>query len=124
MANSWQQPVAGEPSLGTPHPHIDTVINTDPGATTLQTVSLAAYVPVGTKAVALQLALTSTTAGDFAAFKDSTDTLFYATIRAQVANLQTDGWVIVPVDSNRNIYWKVNDVRVFFLFARMELYFV
>jgi len=61
MANSWQSPVPGEPSLGTPHPPtLDSgnlrVLFTGAPATTpsVTEVAVGAYVPAGTKAIYIE----------------------------------------------------------------------
>ena len=59
--NSWQQPVSGEPSLGTPHPspldgsNLRQIYSGTPATTPSTTeVDVSSYVPMGTKAIYIE----------------------------------------------------------------------
>ena len=122
--NSWPQPVAGEPSCGTPHKKYNLALDTDPASTAVQTLDLSALVPVGTWAVALNLTLNSTTAGDYFRICDSGNTEIYGQAITQVANQYQGGYCIAPVGANRYIYWQVNNARVTVGRIYLEFYFI
>ena len=122
--NSWQQPVAGEPSCGTPHRKYNLALDVDPASTAVQTLDLSALVPVGTKAVAVMLVMQSTNAGDYLRICDSGNTEIYGYALAQVANVYCSGYCIAPVDSSRYIYWVINNARVVVARIYLQYYFI
>jgi hypothetical protein len=115
--NSWQQPIAAEPGIGSPHPITPaiTIIAEDPDSG-WTTTSLAAYVPKGTRGVYAEISIESTTATDFVFVQGATGTIrtggFYGVQIAQVNAVSNNAAQMVSVDSNRNIHWFVNDSRV------------
>jgi hypothetical protein len=115
-------PVPGEPSLGTPHPHYATILNVDPASTAVQTLSLAAHLPVGAKMIALVMELTSTNAGDSVIITNAAGTAYYGVLMAQVNGQDNYGYCLSPVDASLNIYWKVNNVRVTSVILYSEVY--
>ena len=131
--NSWQQPVSGEPSLGTEHfltrSGTDrTVINSAAGSASWTAVDCSSFVPTGTKAVRLHISVgvagaasgvqtvlcyvfsdenASTPSGGWAEFGDS-----YPGIGVQFPGIATVGgkWfddkdVLVPLNSSRIFYY-------------------
>ena len=118
MANSWQQPVAGEPSLGTLHPCAATVVvSTDPAdANWSAAVDISAVVPVGTKAVYCQLELRSanTTAYYGQVAGDTTPSSPYLKglcgSVASVSNQYVYGWVYLT--SGLNLYWQAQSANI------------
>ncbi|MBE3088023.1 MAG: hypothetical protein IMZ71_02755 [Chloroflexi bacterium] len=78
MADGWQhvsgvvQPVAGEPSWGTLHPHKATIINAaNHSGAGWTTVDISAQVPVGTKVIYCRLQITSSVAGEYVIMADT-----------------------------------------------------
>lgn len=63
MGNSWQSPVTGEPSLGTPHPHNKLLLDNFSHAIGTHTIDVSAEVPAGAKAVSITYVATSPAAG-------------------------------------------------------------
>jgi hypothetical protein len=57
--NSFQSPVDGEPSLGTPHPHNYQILDNFSHAVGTHTIDVSAQVPVGTKAISITYVATS-----------------------------------------------------------------
>ena len=109
--NSWQQPVAGEPSLGTGHFHTETILNVDPASTAIQTLDISAYVPAGTKAVRGWGTFVSATAGRTIQLTNAGGTAVYGKSYT-IAGATTPFVWECAVDANRNIYWVVSNADV------------
>jgi hypothetical protein len=123
MGNSWQSPVAGEPSLGTPHKHIAVLYAADPAVTTVITVDCTAWMPVGTTWLDYILGVASTTVGDYVTITDAAGTAIYDYNQVQVAanTIYIAGGC--PIDSARCVYFKVNNARVTAVEIRSKKYF-
>lgn len=112
MGNSWQSPVAGEPSLGTPHHHIPTddnyvYTNTAPGANTWCDVDLTSILTAGsTKAIFITLYIATAACSVYFA-KANTET-----IGVRCAYLQMGAGdsrqVLIPVNSSGHVYIAVS----------------
>ena len=122
--NSWQQPVAGEPSWGTPHLHYVQALSTNPADTNITELDLSAYVPVGTKGVIGWMQSDSTTANDNVYILNAAGTEFYGRVIHEVANIFNSAMFISPVDSARKIYWKASNARVISLTIHLVVYFI
>lgn len=119
--NSWQQPVSGEPSLGTPHKHVATILNTDPSSTGVQTLDISANVPVGTTWVEGYWYILSATANRTGRLCNSGDTETYLYIHNPVAGQTGRGQFSCPV-VDRKIYWAVNNTDVSSFGMQMNRY--
>jgi len=124
--NSWQQPVSGEPSWGTFHPHFkEFVLNTDPASTAVQTLDLSAEVPVGTKMVAVIVALRSSSDNSEAyVYNNSSGTQLWGYTSAPHNGQYAGGLEFAPVDSSRNVFWGVSTTTVNSLQWRMLGYWI
>jgi len=121
--NSWQQPVAGEPSLGTGHFHPGIILNVDPASTALQTLDISAYVPVGTKKVSGWGTFVSATAGRTVQLEDAADTIVYAKSYTVAGATKDFSWECA-VDADRKIYWKVSNTDVSSLLLYLVDYYI
>jgi len=111
MGNSWQSPVTGEPSLGTMHLHPGTILDTDPASTSVQTLDISAFVPVGTKLVRGWGTFVSATAGRTIQIVNAGATEVYAKSYSVAGATKDFSWE-GAVDANRNIYWVVSNTDV------------
>ena len=112
--NSWQQPVAGEPSLGTPHFHRWNSGIAVPAGTGQQTLSLVGQVPTGTKAVFCYMGVMSAgvSSAKWIQVEDAAGNRTAWSGRNQVANAMISGSGFAPVDGNLNMFWRVGDVAL------------
>ena len=116
--NSWQQPVAGEPSLGTMHPcAANLVVNIDPVDTNWSAaVDISAVVPAGTKAVycSLELRSANTTSywGQVAGGTTPTSPFIEGICGtvAGVSGQRVYGWIYLT--SGLNLYHRVQSTNV------------
>lgn len=120
--NSWQQPVSGEPSLGTPHKHWAAILNTDPTTTAVQTLDLSSYVPVGTTWIEGFAEHTSATAGRVTTICNSDDSEQYGYVVNPVAGAYGRGHFSCPVTTDRKMYWRVNNADVANIIIVMSRY--
>lgn len=110
--NSWQQPVAGEPSWGTAHPHVYDSGATDPGDANVHSLDLSAEVPVGTMGVEGFISMASGTVGDYVTVTNAAGTVVYGIARCDAASTTTDGWFKSPLTTDRLMYYQANNARV------------
>ncbi len=111
--NSWQQPVAGEPSLGTPHHHVPTddnyvYTNTTPSANTWYDVDLTSILTAGTtKAAFITLYIATDICFVYFA-KANTETIG---IRCNYGrwNAADRRQVLIPVNDSGHVYIAVSD---------------
>ena len=113
--NSWQQPVAGQYSVGSLHycTSVTVVGGADPASTGTWVTSLSAHTPEGCKAVDLRLIVGSgTTAGRTLSIRDPGDA--WSTIIASnpSTSVQGRGNGVGFLDSSRNLRWTVNNSDV------------
>ena len=113
MGNSWQSPVTGEPSFGTPKWHYAELVNTDPSDTNWHSISLSSFgCPVGTKGVFVTGYVQDTAGADRQLQMSNEDggTVFL------VANTHgsTPGHLagFLPVGTDRLIWYKVTSADV------------
>jgi hypothetical protein len=121
MGNSWQSPVASEPSLGTLHIHagVDAIISGAAwtvGAT--YTIDCSSQAPVGAKAVLLKVYGTS--AGDSYCnfFPDSAVTIIHD-MYLNYGGHYNSGAITCGLDSARKCYGKVatTNMTIYVLFV-------
>ena len=125
--NSWQQPVSGEPSLGTPHSHYVLALNTNPADTVYHSLDLSGECPVGAGGVFILMRFLSNTAGHSVSVSnaDGGDTYLIQHLQdATSANTNISIAGFVPVDSNRYIWWRASNVAVTDLVIWMLPYFI
>jgi hypothetical protein len=121
--NSWQQPVSGEPSLGTPHYHAATLVdNGDPAVTTDITVTVS-DVPTGTKAIYGYCAFSSSTAGHTLQIKNSGGTVCSQS-RIQVNGQYMEFPFIVDLDSSKQFKYAVSNAAVNGVYILLRFYFI
>ncbi len=114
--NSWQQPVAGEPSRGTLHNVTGYVIKVvdafDPTTTATVVTDLSSYVPAGCSAVALRTSVVSATAGRNLWIRDPSDLQTSHGCTNETAGGTGRGDGIGYLDSSLNLRWKVDNSDV------------
>jgi hypothetical protein len=102
--------VAGEPSLGTPHPHYAVLVsNADPSGTGYTSVDCSAQVPVGATMIYVVIQCQSTAVEDtLALYTDSTPTPAQPPVIAitQVANKFVFASGMVRLSSTRTFVYK------------------
>jgi len=106
--NGLRTPVAGEPSLGTPHTHRVQLTAAVPANNNVQTLSLVGIVPVGTTQVALIITIAAAVANNLIIWANAAGTLLEGLVRAQVVNVYNDAFVLCAVDSGLNIYYQTS----------------
>jgi hypothetical protein len=121
LIGQYLQPVASEPSAGSPHPHYAVILTTDPAVTTMQTLALPAAVSGVAKRVRGRMAISSTTAGDYLQVMNAAGTERYGSATAQVNGITSESWFDAPVVGG-NIYWQVNNARVTLAWLEMVSY--
>jgi len=125
--NSWQQPVSGQPSLGTLHYCASTVLvnNVDPAGTGVTAVDCSGSVPVGCKAIHIQCHVRSnTTAGRTLRIHDSDGSTQRWDVAEPVVNIYACGSGIAYLDASRNMYWSASNADVNLVYIAMDGYFI
>jgi len=114
--NSWQSPVAGEPSLGTLHPLTNwtekPVDGVDPTTTVLQTIDCTSYVPNGCRAVHVRCAMVASTAGRGLWIRDPDNLKTTVNCMNTSTTIESTADGIGYLDASRNLYWKVDNTDV------------
>ncbi|MFA5376766.1 MAG: hypothetical protein WC455_13540 [Dehalococcoidia bacterium] len=126
MANSWQQPVAGEPSCGTLHPHFKELVTNGTPAAGYYNVDVSAEVPVGTKAILLEVNHASAAAGRYISVLTNstpTPTSAFLYVIIAVANQQASGSGIAFLTANRTFTYRASNTTLG-LYIRMHGYFI
>ena len=125
--NSWQQPVAGEPSWGTFHPHYsaDVLNNVDPADTNWTAVDLSGHVPVGAKMVKIRVQCLSATTGHRMQFSGNSDgaqlwLTCYINTGSAINEVQGD----VPLSTERYIYRRANNAGIYGLYLTVLGYYI
>jgi hypothetical protein len=112
-SNSWQSPVAGEPSVGELHPHKAIVISGDNPSLSgwYGTINLAAEVPVGAKIIFCRLEYKTPTAGRWIVLADTSARAgaFELVQYSQAANVYTDTHGFVTLSPTRTFDWYVSN---------------
>jgi hypothetical protein len=122
--NSWQQPVAGEPSWGSPHEHLYDTGSSDPADANVHSLDLSAQVPVGTMGVEGFISMASGTVGDYVIVTNAAGTATYGIARADAASATTDGWFKTPLTSARLMYYMASNSRITAQRFRIVNYFI
>lgn len=121
--NSWQQPVAGEPSWGTFHTHFEELVNTDPSSTGDQTVTCT-NAPTGTNGIVVRITISSaTTAGRYVDVKDSSGNIWYRCANPSTA-IGGRGETLVPLNASKQFLWSVPNVDVSSVILVMLGYYI
>ncbi len=122
MANSWQQPVAGEPSLGTAHPHSALILNNyDPLASGNYTVDISAQVPVGTTRVWVEMDFSSTVADrEGGMVNAASNYCFRGNVAVANGHVACAGYA--PVSSTRTVTFYFDHSGINAVYARMLWY--
>ena len=122
--NSWQQPVAGEPSVGTPHVHYAQLYTGDPADTNWHSIDLTAQVPVGTKAIDIEASIQET-AGVSRLLSISNASGGTAFRRARTISSQ-QGYCggLMPISADYKIWWYVDNADVDNVTINMVAYYI
>lgn len=122
--NSWQQPVAGEPSVGTFHFHYAIVLSaSDVPDANWHELDISAQVPVGTKAVHVWIQATSSNGTDEFYAGDGTNRLVN-TGYVQNAGQYPAGSGIIPVSATRTIQYKASNARIYGAYIFLTGYYL
>lgn len=112
----------GMPKIITPR--IEIVTNANPGAAGAITVSVAAYVPMGTKAIEGWFQMSSSVAGDYLAVRETGGTLDCDVCRCQVANVVSDGHFFILLDANRTFDYYASHANIHSVYFRFWIYYL
>jgi hypothetical protein len=125
MGNSWQSPVTGEPSWGTPHTHYKAnVVSTNPADTNWHEVDLSAEVPMGSKGVMLTFSMQETAGVVRTLSISNADTGNVFCNLTNVSSAVGCGQGICPLSSTRTIWWKVDNADVDSVVVNLTGYFI
>lgn len=122
--NSWQSPVADEPSWGTPHTHYETLISdVDPASAGNATVTVT-NVPTGTRGIfGYTVFISTATAGRILYIKDSGGNI-YAEPRNPTTAIYGYSTFSLPLDSNKQFIYSVNNADVDHVYIIMNGYYL
>lgn len=110
--NSWQQPVAGEPSWGTFHTHKETLVNSVNPSNTVTTTVTCASVPWGVVGISGYARVYDNGNTKYILYLMDEDDDIWATIRQYNDNTSGYGHFMVPLDENKRFYWWVSNAGV------------
>lgn len=119
--NSWQQPVSGEPSWGSMHPHLETIVDTYDPTTTNDITVTCTNVPTGTKAIFGWFRFYSTNAR-YLSIKDASANTWSK--GQNIAANNAYGYFCVPLDSGKQFKYAVNNTDVSVVDIIMCGYFI
>ena len=122
--NSWQQPVAGEPSLGTLHKHFNAILGVDPGDTNWHAVDCSGQVPVGCKAIQVSASLTSAGGVRNVKFSSASAGDEDMNIHMSVTGQRQWGDGVLYLDSSYQFWYQVDNADVSNLLVRITGYFI
>jgi hypothetical protein len=122
MANSWQSPVAGEPSWGTLHRHREVLVSADPASTGSSIVTVT-NVPSGAKGIDGYMSIGSGTAGRLLQVKDVAGNVWSAITNPTTA-IRGFSSFRVPLDANKQFVWNVDNADVTSVLITMTTYFL
>jgi len=122
MSNTFQSPVPGEPSLGTPHYHYEELVNTDPADAADHTVTVT-NVPAGTKAIEGRMHVASaTTAGRNLLIKDATDGNTVEAATNPTTAIVGRSHFKVRLNSSKQFIWAASNADVSSVVITMTFY--
>jgi hypothetical protein len=122
--NSWQQPVAGEPSWGSPHTHEASLLsNYNIADANWRAVDLSAHVPVGTRAATFHYQVTSTSTHALYFSTASGGTVYFKTF-VPIANGYALGQFSMPVTAERTIYYQGENAAMAGFYLNIDGYFI
>lgn len=124
-AGAFYAPVAGEPSLGTPHKHVATFLAAyDPSSTpTTVDVDCSTQVPTGTTAIQINMLWISPTVGRRVDIEDTSGNLFLPMFQA-VANQYVHGSIIVTLDAALKYRILFENADINTVWSVMTLYWI
>lgn len=124
--NSWQQPVAGQPSAGSPHPYSAVLVPEDSvGNTNWNPIDLTSVIPVGSRLASVQ---------GYA--KDSGGGTYYVYIAAtsgasSIMTLQSESnggnhWTsaLISIPENRTLYWQGSNAALDAFYLELVAYYI
>jgi hypothetical protein len=123
--NSWQQPVAGEPSLGTLHYLAANVaiLNGDPGDANWHSIDLSSYIPAGAGAVKIYGQWVGTNIRSVQ-LSDSNAGVIRHLGYIPVANGYWSGTFDCKCSSARLIWWKAENADITNITLTLVGYFI
>jgi hypothetical protein len=120
--------VAGEPSLGTPHPHYkELVTNADPSGAGYTTVDCSGEVPVGATQIYVALiGYSLNVAAYLSLYTDSTPTPAASPVEINfsVVQAQFQQTGLVRLSSNRSFVYRVSGAEIYGVYIRMFEYWM
>lgn len=121
--NSWSQPVAGEPSWGSPHTHVETLVNNfDPSSTGNYTVTCST-VPTGTTGIyGFCYVKSATGSGRIIYIKDMSGNVWAQTLNPSTSD---GGYIsfMVPIDSSKQFQYSVSNADVNIVYIYQCVYY-
>ena len=122
--NSWQSPVAGEPSCGTLHTHEASLLsNYDIADTNWHTVDLSAQIPVGATAAMFHYRVQSNSTHSLQFSTASAGTVYFSAL-VPIANGYATGQFSMPVTTSRTIYWKGEATAMLGFYLNIDGYYI
>ena len=121
--NSWQQPVAGEPSCGTLHWHSAVIYNADVADTNWHSIDLSAQIPAGAKAVKCHYEFTST-GSHYIRFSNASAGTTYHQADCPIANGYATGQFDCPISSDLKLWWIGQSASIGTLTLTLDGYFI
>lgn len=120
--NSWQQPIAGEPSLGTPHPHDVQLLVIDPADSNWYSIDLSVQVPVETTSIFVYGYITGTSSWYLRLSDASGGTVHLEAVCAGATGYYANFSGPCKISSDRKIWWCVQSLNVAALYMWMSEY--
>jgi hypothetical protein len=121
--NSYVQPVAGEPSWGTPHTNVAQLVSgVDPASTGNVTVTCSTA-PTGANGIFGRVSQTALTAGRVVNIKNVSGTT-YAECINPAAGLYGAQTFVVPIDSNKQFVYNASNADVASVYIVQLGYFI
>lgn len=117
------QPVSGEPVWGEPHSHYAILENSDPGETAEQSTDVSSEVPAGTKGIFGRMTARSIGVEDSLLILDGTGGDIVSMIFTSVANIYCKSQFVCPLDSDRKMYWYIDNNDINYIDIIMAGYF-
>jgi parallel beta-helix repeat protein len=119
--NSWQSPVTLEPSWGSKHTHVETLVNAVNPTGTGDTTVTCSNVPTGTRGIAGYFEiLSASTAYRMGYIKDSDGNIWSIAYNPTTASPRGRAWFEVPLNASKQFLYSVSnaDVSEFSIYMR------
>jgi len=117
------QPVAGEPSCGTPHVKSVTLVNNVDPTTSSSVIVTCSDAPVGSMAIGGMYSFRSSSVGDYINITDMGGVVYGQAI-IQVANQYMYGTFMVPLDSSRQFRYQPNSASIDSIYIYQKFYYL